>query len=113
MAYYGQVTRRDAIRALASTAALPLASACARDGAPKPATTKEADALALLDGLADNLLRLMPESATSLGVDTGARAALRSQLADRSAAGQQRVARQVREDLARVNALNTSGLPHA
>ena len=78
-----------------------------------PPATNEADALALLDGVADNLLRLLPESATSLGIDTGARAALRSQLADRSAEGQQRVAKQLRADLERVNAFNTSGLSHA
>src|SRR6266508_2286280 len=112
IAYYGQVTRRDAIRVLASTAALPLVSACARDSAPKAPTTSEADALALLDGLADNLLRLLPESATSLGIDAGARAALRSQLADRSVEGRQRVAKQIRADLERVNAFNTSGLSH-
>lgn len=107
------LSRRDAIRALASAAALPLVSACAHDRAPAPPATHEAGALALLDGCADNLIRLLPESATSLGIDTGARAALRSQLADRSAEGQQRVARQVRADLERVNAFNTSGLSHA
>jgi uncharacterized protein (DUF885 family) len=107
------LSRRQAITALASAAALPLVSACARDRAPTAPATTEADALALLDGLADNLLRLFPESATSLGIDTGARAALRSQLADRSADGQQRVAKQLRADLARVNAFNASGLSHA
>ena len=55
-----------------------------------PAT--DAEASALLDSIGDNLLRLSPESATSLGVDTGARAALRSRLADRSVAGQQHLA---------------------
>jgi uncharacterized protein (DUF885 family) len=107
------LSRREAITALASAAALPLVSACARDRAPTAPATNEADALALLDGLADNLLRLLPESATSLGIDTGARAALRSQLADRSAEGQQRVAKQLRADLERVNAFNASGLSHA
>jgi uncharacterized protein (DUF885 family) len=101
------------IAALASAAALSLVPACTRDGAPTPSTPSEADALALLDRLADNLLRLLPESATSLGIDTGARAALRSQLADRSAEGQQRVAKQLREDLDRVNAFNASGLSYA
>ena len=101
------------IAALASAAALSLVPACTRNGAPTPSAPTEADALALLDGLADNLLRLLPESATSLGIDTGARAALRSQLADRSAEGQQRVAKQLREDLDRVNAFNASGLSHA
>ena len=107
------LTRREAIAALASAAALPLMSACARYRAPTPAAANEADALRLLDGVADNLLRLSPEAATSLGIDTGPRAALRSQLADRSAGGKRRVAQQLRADLERVNALDTSGLSHA
>jgi uncharacterized protein (DUF885 family) len=107
------LSRREAITALASAAALPLVSACGRDRAPTPPATNEADALALLDGCADNLLRLLPENATSLGIDTGARAALRSQLIDRSAEGQQRVATQVRADLERVNAFDASSLSYA
>ncbi|HXU10838.1 MAG TPA: DUF885 domain-containing protein [Candidatus Binatia bacterium] len=107
------LTRREAIAALASAAALPLMSACARYRPPTPAATNEADALRLLDGVADNLLRLSPESATSLGIDTGPRAALRSQLADRSAGGKRRVAQQLGADLERVNAFDTSGLSHA
>ena len=98
-------TRRDAVAALASAAALPLMPACARGGAapPSPKATGEADVRALLDGVGDNLLRLFPETATSLGIDTGARAALRSQLADRSVDGQQRLAKQVRADLDLIN----------
>ena len=46
---------------------------------PAPPAT-DAEASALLDSIGENLLRLSPESATSLGVDTGERAALRSQL---------------------------------
>jgi uncharacterized protein (DUF885 family) len=109
------MNRREALSVLASTAALPFAFGCTREPAPAtaaPATT-EADVLAMLDQIADNLLRLGPEGATSLGIDTGARAALRSQLMDRSAQGQQQIATQLRTDLARINALNTSGLPHA
>ena len=107
------ISRRHAIAALACTAALPLVPACAREQAAMTPTTTEPDALALLDELAEHLLRLFPESATSLGIDTGARAALRSQLADRSAAGQQRVVAELRADLDRVNAVNTTGLSHA
>jgi uncharacterized protein (DUF885 family) len=73
----------------------------------------DAEAVALLDSVADNLLKLQPEAATSLGIDTGARAALRSQLTDRSAEGVQRLASQVRADLERVKALDTAGLSHA
>ena len=108
------MNRREAIAALASAAALPLASACGHDAPPGAATAApEADALALLDRIAENLLRLVPESATSLGIDTGDRAALRAQLTDRSAEGQERIASQVREDLARAHAIDTAPLTHA
>jgi uncharacterized protein (DUF885 family) len=107
-------SRRVLIAALGSAAALPWLHACARQEkeAPDAPASREADARALLDQCADRLLALLPESATSLGVDTGQRAALRSQLADRSAAGTRRLAEQVRADLARVNAFDVSGLPH-
>jgi uncharacterized protein (DUF885 family) len=105
------MNRREVLAALASAAALPLVTGCARDEAPGRAN--DVDALKLLDSVADNLLRLQPESATSLGIDTGARAALRSQLADRSEGGKGRLAQQVKADLDRVYALNTGGLSHA
>src|SRR3954469_2383564 len=107
------LTRREALAAIASAAALPLVSGSARDAAAASSPASDADALKLLDSVADNLLKLQPDGATSLGIDTGARAALRSQLADRSAEGQQRLARQVRADLEQVKALDTSGLSHA
>ncbi|MFM6933213.1 MAG: DUF885 domain-containing protein [Novosphingobium sp.] len=53
-----------------------------------------------------DLLRLSPEGATSLGIDTGANAALRSKLEDRSAAGQARKAALLRRSLAQVSAIN-------
>jgi uncharacterized protein (DUF885 family) len=68
---------------------------------------------ALIDQIGEHYLRFAPESATSLGIDTGARAALRSELADRSAEGQQKIANQVRQDLERAKALDVSALPHA
>ena len=107
------VSRREVIAALASAAAVPLVSACGRYRVPTPTSANEASALALLDEVADNLLRLAPEQATSLGIDTGARAALRSALADRSAEGQRRLANRIRVDLDRVNAFDTSGLSYA
>jgi uncharacterized protein (DUF885 family) len=105
------VTRREMIATVASAAvALPLLSAYGRYRLPTPATPDEAAALALLDNVADNLIRLSPEAATSLGIDIGARAVLRSLLADRSAEGRQRLANQIRTDLHRVTAFDTSGL---
>ena len=43
-----------------------------------------------------------PENATSLGIDTGPRAALKARLTDRSAAGQEAIAKRVAERLARL-----------
>ena len=117
MAYDRRMTfsRREALAVLASAAGLPLVIGCGRKDkeTPEPDASSDAEALALLDGVAASHLKLLPEGATSLGIDTGARAALRSQLADRSAAGQQRLATQIRADLERVNAFNTTGLSHA
>ena len=77
------------------------------------AANTQTEALAMLDRIAENYLRFAPELATSLGVDTEARAGLRSQLADRSLAGQQSVANQVRQDLERAKAFDISTLDHA
>ncbi|MEP6495500.1 MAG: DUF885 domain-containing protein [bacterium] len=107
------LSRRELIATLASAAVLPLVASCARENPSTSTATSETNAIALLDDAAENLLRLSPESATSLGVDTGPRAALRSQLADRSAAGRQRVAGQLKADIARVTAFDTTGLSHA
>ena len=106
------ISRRDAIVALASTAALPLVAGCSREPESASSATTETAALALLDEIGNNLLRLVPETATSLGIDTGNRASLRAQLMDRSAEGQQRIADQLRRDLERANAFNASALSH-
>ena len=102
-----EYTRREALAGLAAGAALPL---LARATPAFAQAASEGQAKALLDSFAENLLQLNPESATSLGIDTGARAKLRYQLGDRSAAGQRRVAATLKRDLARAEALDTSGL---
>jgi uncharacterized protein (DUF885 family) len=56
------------------------------------------------------LLRLSPETATSLGIDTGKRAWMRSRLGDPSAAGERRRAATVAADLKRVEAIDESHL---
>ncbi|HEX2724588.1 MAG TPA: DUF885 domain-containing protein, partial [Beijerinckiaceae bacterium] len=78
-----------------------------------PAPASQAQAAALLDSIAENLLWLDPEQATTLGIDNGRRAALRSQLEDRSAAGQARIAATLRADLARAESIDTSALDFA
>jgi uncharacterized protein (DUF885 family) len=103
-----ELSRRQTLAGLAATTALPFVGAL-----PAFAQSAEAQAVALLDSIAENLLRLAPESATSLGIDTGERALLRSLLSDRSGIGQQRVAQTVRADLARANAIDTAALSHS
>ena len=103
-------SRRQALGALSAgvaTVALPGTRAFAQ------APSGEAGVTALLGQIGENLLALSPESATSLGLDTGARAALRSRLADRSQAGQDRLAATLRADLARAEAVDTSALTHS
>src|SRR5258705_11063978 len=101
--------RREAMAALAWTATLPLLQGCTDEPAPASSAAgknTEADALKMLDEIGENFLRHFPESATSLGIDTGVRAALRSKLADRSADGHTAVADQVRQDLERATAFD-------
>lgn len=106
------ISRRQALAGLTASTALPMVSGCAQKLA-RSAPTSEAQAVALLDSVAENLLWLQPESATVLGIDKGARAPLRSMLTDRSAKGQQRIAATLRTDLARASAIDTTGLSHA
>ncbi|SBV31214.1 Twin-arginine translocation pathway signal [uncultured Sphingopyxis sp.] len=103
------VSRRRTLATLgAGTAGLAIAGpAAALQDAPK------SDAQQLLDSIADNLLAQSPEGATSLGIDTGARAAMRGQLGDRSAAGVQALAGTLKADVTRVRAFDKTGLDHA
>ncbi len=107
------VSRRQALAALAASAAVPFLPGCSREaGAGADAAEKEVLVTQMLDEIAEHLLQLSPESATSLGIDKDERRALRSRLSDRSAAGQERIAATLRADLARVNAIDASTLSH-
>ncbi|TCM21866.1 uncharacterized protein (DUF885 family) [Novosphingobium sp. PhB165] len=104
------LSRRTTLQLLATgTAALALPGARALAAAP----AGQQNAAALLDSIAWNMLEHAPENATSLGVDTGAHAALRSRLEDRSFAGRAALGKTLRADLARVEAFDTTGLDHA
>jgi len=112
-------SRRQALGALSAgvaAIALPGCTKWATETTTSPVPLfprSEADVTALLDSIGENLLALSPESATSLGIDTGARAHLRSMLADRSQPGQGKLAATLRGDLARVEAVGTSALTHS
>ncbi|MBS0385795.1 MAG: DUF885 family protein [Proteobacteria bacterium] len=64
----------------------------------------------IIQAITEQLLNDYPEGATGAGVDTGARAALRSRLTDRSPAGQQAIARQVRDVLQRLQRIDIDRL---
>jgi uncharacterized protein (DUF885 family) len=104
-------SRRQALGALSAGVATIALSGGAR-AFVAPAAASEAGATALLDSIGEDLLVLSPETATSLGVDTGKNAFLRSKLADRSQAGQDRIAATLRTDLARAEAVDTASLTY-
>ena len=104
------LSRRTTLQFLAAgTAALALPGGRALAASPAAPTS----AAPLLDAIAWDLIQHAPENATSLGVDTGAHAALRSKLEDRSFAGRQALADTLRNDLAKVQAFNPSHLDHS
>ncbi len=109
------LSRRQSLVLLGAGSAALALEACTRNPVaaavlpPAPAQ----GAPAFLDALAAQMLDLSPEQATSLGIDTGAKAALRSQLGDRSAAGQDQQAALLRRALAQVSAFDTAGLDPA
>lgn len=74
------------------------------------ASSADAGFSKLLDDIADEVLRLSPTGATSLGLDKGARAALKSQLEDISPAGDAAWAGEVKSIQARLRGVNRAGL---
>ena len=108
----GSLSRRQALTALGAGAAAIALPGCAARTAP-PASAAGPTVAARLDAMAERLLALSPESATSLGLDTGARAAMRRLLADRSPAGIAAVAKSLKADLAEARVIDPTGLDAA
>jgi uncharacterized protein (DUF885 family) len=77
------------------------------------AETTDKDVATLLAQFAEELLVDYPESATGLGIDTGARAPLKAKLTDRSPAGQRAIAERVAKRLERLKAIDVSKLSDA
>ncbi len=101
-------SRRDFIAGTgAALAALSGLSACAKREAV-PAVVQDP-----LAGIAEELLADYPENATSLGIDNGARAVLKSHLSDRSAAGQEAIAQRVAARLERLGKVDIAALDEA
>jgi uncharacterized protein (DUF885 family) len=102
-------TRREALSGLAAATAMasPAVAAVRGRGASKPAKTA---ARTLLDQAGQELLRLNPQYATSLGLDTGRNADLRSQLDSSGPGIDPRWASEVDSIRARVARLDKSRL---
>lgn len=100
-------TRRQFLASTATLAAMPALPAFARGRAAAPGDTA---AEALLSAAAEQLLENGPEGATSLGIDKGERAHLRSKLEDRSIAGKAKVAEGLRKRVAELKALDPKSL---
>lgn len=92
----------------ASAAALAVPARAAAAAEPT-----EAGARRLVEEVGEELLRLFPDRATSLGLDTGARAVLRGKLDDRSAAGQRAIAARLAARVREVEAIDAAGLSPA
>ena len=107
------LSRRQALSALSAGTAAVALPGCAQQLAAGPAPLGETQVNALIDEFGNNLLRLSPEGATGLALDIGANADLRPKAGDRSQAGQDAVAAQLRRDLARAEGIDTGALPHA
>lgn len=96
---------------LQTSAAAALGSSLALKGCAKPAAINaDAGALSALDDARELMLRAYPETPSSLGIDKGALASLKSQLTDRSIAGQDAIAKSVKAMSARLNAIDTTAL---
>ena len=93
-----------------------VASAAAPSGAmaaAKAASGPDTRFKAMIGQFAEEIMRLSPESATNLGLDSGARIGLRSKLTDGSPAGQARWAAQAKSMLTRLGTINSSQLSPA
>lgn len=102
-------------RALLSTgtAAAGLAATPTFAKAAATAKLKASPFRATIDDIAEEVLKFSPETATSLGVDTGARAGLRAKFADGSEAGNARFAAATAQMMTRLKGIDRKTLPPA
>ncbi|MEC3911988.1 DUF885 family protein [Sphingobium sp. CR2-8] len=99
-------SRRDLLAAGAATVSLAALPA-------RAAATPDAAAQALLADMAEAMLADAPETASGLGIDTGARSALKSRLGNKTPAGQAQIAAHVKDRLARLRGLDLKPLSPA
>lgn len=103
-----KLSRRTLLQSSAAAVAISVLPACSREASGGREARATLAASSPLDIITDQILAAYPESASSAGVDTGARQALKSQLTDRSAAGQAKIAEMVRNTRSLLSVLDTT-----
>ncbi len=106
------IARRDVLAFGISGVALSTVPTAVQAAVKRPATPSIRLAK-LLDSFAEEILRLEPTQATSLGLDSGARLALKSRLSDTSPAGDAKWTAQVQSMLSRLATINRDKLTPA
>lgn len=107
-----RLSRRTLMQSSAAAAAVFAMPACSRrsDSASPAVVSESENAGALLDEITERILSAYPETASSLGVDTGVRTQLKSKLTDRTAEGQAKIASDVRATLAQLKKIDVETL---
>ncbi|HEY1961131.1 MAG TPA: DUF885 family protein [Rhizomicrobium sp.] len=102
---------RRSLLMMGAAAALPNVSGASAADAPQPDdATVSRRFNQLLDGFVSEELDISPETATTIGVDTGLRGRERSELNDRSLAGAERVKAMVARELGELKAFDRASL---
>ena len=102
------LSRRDVLLGSVATACLSGLPGCSPATSPDRQNNAKRAAETALDSAKDLMLRLFPETVTSLGLKDKAYASSNFNLEDRSRAGQERQARDVKPVLAALQAVDTS-----
>ncbi|PRC91340.1 DUF885 domain-containing protein [Solimicrobium silvestre] len=100
-------SRREVLKMTLTAAAV---SAMPRLVLAQTATASDAQFSTMLGDFAEEILRLAPTSATTLGLDSGTRIALKSQLGDASPEGDAQWTDQVKSMLSRMSTVNRATL---
>lgn len=104
-------SRRHLLQSASAMGALCLVGCSETSVAPKTsAISSDQDAQKVLDLAKDVMLNAYPETASSMGIDKGDYAGLRSKLTDRTPEGQAKIAKETRNLLGQLKAIDTSAI---
>jgi len=107
------LSRRHLLQSASAMGALGIVGCSETEiaSAPKPSVgSNNQTAKKVLDLAQDFMLNAYPETASSMGIDKGNYAGLRSRLTDRTPAGQAKIAKQTRTLLGQLQAIDTSAI---